>query len=190
MLPCRSSATASGVSGAIGADPAQQLAFAVVEAAGHHRAVQIEKDRVATLAHGVDDRAGETLVGVVVDRAAGIGGGVDGDLELCAALPARVDERAERRPRAVRRVRRCAAERRTVGAERGERCGHRRERVRLVVHSCGDDAHRAESNNATRITSRRLCIHTACGLTFSLPDTRQPRARGPSAPRRATGRSP
>jgi hypothetical protein len=103
--------------GCDGAYAAQQLAFAVVEAPRDHRAVQIEKDRVAALAHGVDDSRGESLECVVVDGSARVGGRVDGDLDLGAASRTCIEKRAKPGARAARGFERCFAERGTVGTE-------------------------------------------------------------------------
>ena len=53
------------------ADAAQEFALAVLEALGHHRAVQVEHDAVETaLSDGVADDAGDVLEGGILDRAA------------------------------------------------------------------------------------------------------------------------
>ena len=61
------------------ADAPQQLALAVVQVLGHHRAVQREERRVAPAPDRADDRLAHVLVGGALDVARGMGAGGDGN---------------------------------------------------------------------------------------------------------------
>ena len=117
----------------------QQGAFAVVGAIGHHhRAVQIEHDGIATARDGIADALAETIPGLAIDRTAGRCETGDRRDDLRAGVERHVDEPADRRAGAAHRRQRGNAEIRAVAAESLPRCGHRRERVGLVLHLGND----------------------------------------------------
>ena len=137
-----SSATAIGVFGSI-ARSREELALAVLEALGDHRAVQIEHDAVEAAArHRLADRVGDVLVGGVLDRAARRRAGGDRQHDLGPLALGEVEIGAEPRAgAAIGADRRLAVERPRPMAEPRQRRRHRREGVGLVLHHRDQQAH-------------------------------------------------
>jgi hypothetical protein len=127
-----------------GANAAQQLAFTVLTAFGHHRAVQVEHDAViAALCHGIADHAGDVLEGGIVDRSARRRPGGDRQHHLGPLARRQVEIGADARPGPfVRRDRRLAVKRPRAMAKARQRGRHRREGVGLMLHHRDQQAHR------------------------------------------------
>ncbi len=120
-----------------------QLAFAILEALGHHRAMQVEQDGVAAGFDGLADPARHVLEGRVLDRPARPRVARDRQRDRGARLLRKLDEGADRGTRPAQRLdRRLALERaRRADREAPDRRGHRREGVGLVLHLGNDDFH-------------------------------------------------
>ena len=130
------------------ADAAQQLALAVLEAFGDHRAMQIEEHTViAAFRDGVANDVCYVLVSGVLDRARRRRGGGDRQHDVGLFALGEIEIGAE--PRAGAAIgldRRLAVERarapiRITGPKTGERRRYRREGVGLVLHHRDQEAH-------------------------------------------------
>ena len=133
------------------ANPAQELALAVVHVLAHHRAVQREERRVAAVPDGAHDGVAHVLVRGLLDIARRVRAARDGDDDLGAHLVRHVQEAAELGIGVAELLDgRGAGER----PERGERRPHRREGIGLVHHHRDDDllaSHRRSPSGCGRV---------------------------------------
>ena len=118
------------------ADPAQELALAVVEVLGDHGPVKREEGRVAAAADRAHDGVRHVLVGALLHVPGGMRSRRDGHHDLRARLARHLEEAAELGVRVLELGDGGLA---GEGPERRERRRHRREGVRLVHHHRDDD---------------------------------------------------
>ena len=123
-------------------DPTQQLALAIVMAAGDHGAVQVQQDAVAAASDRRHDGLRHGLEGLVLDRPRGHGMGQHRHLDPGVDAAGKGVECADRRRIAVGGGQRLGAHFR---AERGQRRPHRRKAVGLVIEAGKDEPGHAAS---------------------------------------------
>ena len=152
----------AGDDGHVGSDPfthaPQQLAFAVVQVLGHHRAVQIKVDPVQRHRgrQPLQDQRADALVGVARDRSRRTGRGPGGGQQRMRAH--RLDEAGHRYVGAGHRLEhgRPADQPRPAAALVREilpRRARRRERVRLMLKAAYPDTH--QNPLVIRMSGRR-----------------------------------
>ncbi|MDT4825481.1 hypothetical protein FQZ97_587670 [compost metagenome] len=144
------------------ADALQQVPFPIVGAFHRHRAMQVQQDRAATR-RGRDDTFAQGFVGVGGHAAAGIGGGGYRRDQCRAARLGQVDEGRHRGALAVVLGIGVGIVGRTVQPEGGQRRGHRREGVGLVIHA-GDKHFHAGSPSGNWIRPQQR--NMACSSTL------------------------
>ncbi len=137
------------------ADAFEKIAFAIVIALRHHRAMQAEDDAVdrQRRLQLAEDLVAQRLIGLPLHQAAGLGPG-GGAFDHGEALPSRAPAQHDHRRRAQRRRFRMLArpgverhlESRPVGRHRRERVGFGRERG-------GEDAHESSVVNSGYLTA-------------------------------------
>ncbi|KAG1245532.1 hypothetical protein G6F65_021178 [Rhizopus arrhizus] len=118
----------------------QQVAFAVIGAFDRHGAVQIQQDRAAPSRAG-HDRIAKRAIGGRIHPAAGIGGGRYRRDQRRPVRLREVDESGHSRAFALVVLVGLRAKSGAVVAERGQRRGHGRERIGLVVQAGDHDFH-------------------------------------------------
>ena len=125
------------------ADAPEQLALAVVVRLGHHRAVQVEQQRIAALGDRLQDARRHPFVGIALHRAARRGVAGDRQHHLRARFFGELDECADRGAGALEGGSdRLAFERRRLPAREAPQVRrHRREGVGLVLHLRNDEFH-------------------------------------------------
>ncbi len=158
-----------GKIGRDGADAAQQLALAVVEAFRHHGAVQVQHGGIAAGRHRIHDVSRHGFEGVVRYRAGGAGIGGDGGCHLPAFLFADGEKGIDAGAGAAKGAGHAFApgQRAPAARETRQRCRHRREGVGFVLHHGDDDLHASSSTaaaSAARVGNRK----STCGMAATL----------------------